>query len=169
MSDKSVIGGVVVLLLAVGGVLFAVSGGSTGNTNTKTEEPLDLASPVAVFAQCVKDSGAIFYGAFWCPHCDNQKKMFGPADELIPYVECSSPDKKFQLPVCREAKVESYPTWQFTDGSRMTGELSFETLSEKTGCALPGSASAAGGDMSAETSIPTDPSVDPSATQAIPL
>jgi hypothetical protein len=21
------------------------------------------------FAKCIKDSGAMFYGAFWCPHC----------------------------------------------------------------------------------------------------
>ncbi|HEY4504811.1 MAG TPA: hypothetical protein VJI73_03495, partial [Candidatus Paceibacterota bacterium] len=29
------------------------------------------------FANCLKDRGAIFYGAFWCPHCANQKKLFG--------------------------------------------------------------------------------------------
>ena len=21
------------------------------------------------FASCIKESGALFYGAFWCPHC----------------------------------------------------------------------------------------------------
>ena len=28
------------------------------------------------FALCLGDKGAVFYGAFWCPHCQNQKKMF---------------------------------------------------------------------------------------------
>lgn len=25
------------------------------------------------FASCLKDSGVTFYGAFWCPHCRDQK------------------------------------------------------------------------------------------------
>ncbi|MCX6753767.1 MAG: hypothetical protein NTV03_01795 [Candidatus Nomurabacteria bacterium] len=25
------------------------------------------------FAQCLKTGGAEFYGAFWCPHCQEQK------------------------------------------------------------------------------------------------
>jgi hypothetical protein len=29
-----------------------------------------------LFAQCLKDKDAKFYGAFWCPHCQNQKAMF---------------------------------------------------------------------------------------------
>ncbi len=26
------------------------------------------------FAQYLKDKGAVFYSAFWCPHCQDQKK-----------------------------------------------------------------------------------------------
>ena len=26
-----------------------------------------------VFARCLKEKQAVFYGAFWCPHCQNQK------------------------------------------------------------------------------------------------
>ena len=29
------------------------------------------------FAQCVSDSGARMWGAWWCPHCENQKELFG--------------------------------------------------------------------------------------------
>ena len=25
------------------------------------------------FANCLKEKGTIFYGAFWCSHCQNQK------------------------------------------------------------------------------------------------
>ena len=89
------------------------------------------------FAQCLKDEGAIFYGAFWCPHCQKQKTMFGKSQKLLPYIECSTPDGRSQLPVCTEKKVESYPTWEFMDGTRLTGEIPLETLAEKTSCALP--------------------------------
>ena len=42
------------------------------------------------FAQCLKDKGAVFYGAFWCPNCQEQKKLFDSSIKLLPYVECST-------------------------------------------------------------------------------
>lgn len=89
------------------------------------------------FATCIKDSGAKFYGAFWCPHCQKQKAMFGKSAKLLPYIECSAPDGKSQLTVCTTAGVEGYPTWEFKDGSRLSGEVALPTLAEKTQCQLP--------------------------------
>ncbi|MBI1866562.1 MAG: hypothetical protein HY005_03215 [Candidatus Staskawiczbacteria bacterium] len=89
------------------------------------------------FAKCIKEDGAVFYGAFWCPHCQNQKTMFGKSAKYLPYVECSTPNGQSQLPVCKDKDINSYPTWEFKDGSRLTGEASLTELSEKTGCRLP--------------------------------
>ena len=89
------------------------------------------------FAQCLKDKGAVFYGAFWCPHCQNTKRMFGGSAQLLPYVECSTPDGKGQLQACIDKKIEQYPTWEFADGSRLTGERTLQELAEKTDCVLP--------------------------------
>lgn len=89
------------------------------------------------FAQCLGEKGATFYGAFWCPHCQAQKTLFGRSAKKLPYVECSEPDGKGQLQVCTDKDVQSYPTWIFADGSRVSGEQSFAFLSEKTGCTLP--------------------------------
>jgi len=90
-----------------------------------------------VFAQCLKDQGAVFYGAFWCTHCQAQKKLFGSSVRLLSYVECSNAAGTAQLPVCAEKNIASYPTWEFADGSRLTGEIPLVTLAEKTSCALP--------------------------------
>jgi len=95
------------------------------------------ASNLEPFAQCLKDKGATFYGAFWCPHCQKQKAMFGSAVKLLPYVECSTPDGKAQLQACIDKKIDNYPTWEFADGSRLTGEVALTSLAEKTGCSLP--------------------------------
>jgi hypothetical protein len=122
-------GGVAVLLLG----LFVFLGTSGGFTKPA---PLEDAA-VTAFAQCLGEKGAIFYGAFWCPHCQAQKKLFAGSDKALPYVECSTPDGQGQTALCREKGVESYPTWIFADGSRVTGEQTFETLAAKTGCALP--------------------------------
>ena len=88
------------------------------------------------FAQCIADSGTTYYGAFWCSNCQNQNDMFGKSKKLLTYVECSTPDGQKQLPVCSEADIKAYPTWEFPDKSRLTGALPLETISEKTGCEL---------------------------------
>lgn len=88
------------------------------------------------FAQCIKDSGAEFYGAFWCPHCQDQKAAFGNAKKLLPYIECSNADRS-QTQICIDKKIEGYPTWIFKDGSRLSGFVPMATLAEKTQCVLP--------------------------------
>ncbi len=93
------------------------------------------------FATCLKDSGTKFYGAFWCVHCQKQKAMFGKSAGLLPYIECSTPNSKGTLQVCKDAKIEGYPTWILADGTRLPNEgtagVSLETLAEKTSCVLP--------------------------------
>lgn len=89
------------------------------------------------FAQCINDSGATYYGAFWCPNCKNQEAMFGRSAHLLPRVECSTPDGRGQLQVCQEAGITGYPTWEFANGDRVSGTQSLETLSTVTGCPLP--------------------------------
>ena len=90
------------------------------------------------FAQCIVDSGAKYYGAFWCPNCKNQEALFGRSAKLLPRTECSTPDGKSQLQVCTEAGITGYPTWTFADGTRVTGTQDLDALSEKTSCSLPG-------------------------------
>ncbi len=141
MDDKKIIAGVVVLLLIVGGALYITSGGSgmtTSNTASTTGETGIASGPNVPLAQCLKAKGVTFFGAFWCPHCRAQKALFGDAVPALPYVECSTPDGNGQTQICKDNKIESYPTWQFPDGSRVTGEQSFATLAEKSGCTVPG-------------------------------
>ncbi len=117
----------------IGSIVFIGIVVIVGITANKAQAPHKLDS----FAQCLATNGAQFYGTFWCPHCQNQKKMFGSAKKYLPYTECSTPDGQGQLPVCAEKKIEGYPTWIFADGSRLTGEIQLQTLSEKTACPLP--------------------------------
>jgi hypothetical protein len=100
------------------------------------------------FATCLTQKGMIFYGAFWCPHCQNIKREFGEsAMKSVTYVECSTPDGRGQTEACASKKIEGYPTFEFADGSRISGEVPFQKLAEKTGCTLP--------DSSATSATPT--------------
>ncbi len=89
------------------------------------------------FAQCLADKGAVFYGAWWCPHCQNTKRMFGKSARLLPYVECATADGQSQLQQCKDKEITNYPTWEFTSGERLTGERTLQELAERTACALP--------------------------------
>lgn len=114
----------IVIVLIIGGLvsLLVVEAKKPGKYDT--------------LAQCIADSGAKFYGAFWCPHCQATKAMFGKSAKLLPYVECSQPNGKGQLPICDEKGIKGYPTWIFPDGSELTGEQTIEALATKTNCPI---------------------------------
>ncbi|MBI5046761.1 hypothetical protein HZC07_03445 [Candidatus Micrarchaeota archaeon] len=88
------------------------------------------------FAKCLTQKGVKFYGTFWCPHCANQKALFGKSLKYVNYIECSTPDGKGQIQQCIDAEIKSYPTWIFPDGSRKSGELSLLELGTKSECKL---------------------------------
>jgi glutaredoxin len=89
------------------------------------------------FAQCLAKKGATMYGASWCPYCKAQLKAFGSAAQHLQYVECAEQGSEIQTADCTGANITSYPTWEFGDGSRLTGNVTLERLGKKTGCHLP--------------------------------
>jgi hypothetical protein len=93
--------------------------------------------PLDDFAKCVSDSGATFYGTYWCPQCDRQRELFGRSDRYLNYVECAYRDSDEKKRECQRADVTSYPTWEFGDGSRVKGFQSLRRLADRTGCELP--------------------------------
>lgn len=84
-------------------------------------------------AQCLTQKQVKMYGAFWCSHCQKQKEAFGAAWRYINYTECSNPDGS-QKEECQKAGIQSYPTWDFGNGSRESGEISFQDLAKKSNC-----------------------------------
>lgn len=85
-------------------------------------------------AACVADSGAIFYGAHWCPYCARQRAAFDGHDDRLNYVECSEPGQRKQTAECARAGIRSYPTWELADGTRLSGLQSLDQLADATGC-----------------------------------
>ena len=102
-------------------------------SNSSSPEP----GKYDAFAICLKEKGAVFYGTFWCKYCKAQKELFGSSVKLLPYAECSTADGREQLQICKDKNITGYPTWEFVDGSRLTGAIPLEQLAEKTSCVLP--------------------------------
>jgi len=52
----------------------------------------------------------------------------------VTYIECSLPNAAGQTAECSAAGIQGYPTWEFGDGSRISGTLTLERLSDITNC-----------------------------------
>jgi uncharacterized membrane protein len=103
-------------------------------------EPTGPEDPdIRALAEHLSDEGALFYGASWCPHCQEQKRMFGASVDRLPYVECSlSGPSGPQSMACRQAGIRSYPTWVI-NGRVVVGQvMSLAELADASG--FPGAA-----------------------------
>ncbi|MEI6296996.1 MAG: hypothetical protein WCO84_05110 [bacterium] len=118
----------IILIFGISGMLSLFSS-STKNTNNPAflegEQSLeklsersgcDLTSSTSTldeFAGCLASKNVVMYGAVWCSHCQNQKKLFGDSFRLVKYVEC--PDN---IKLCTDKGVTGYPTWEFSEDSK---------------------------------------------------
>jgi hypothetical protein len=90
------------------------------------------------FAKCVSSKGTRMYGAWWCPHCADQKESFGFAFQYVTYTECGVEGQTHSVnEQCKNEGIKNFPTWQFGDGHREEGVLPLPDLAAKTGCKLP--------------------------------
>ena len=120
-KGKLIVVGMIILILAIGAYSYSQS---------KKPGKLD------VFAKCLTANDAKMFGAYWCSACAQQKSLFGKSFKYVNYVECAVQGSDLQTGVCRENSIESYPTWEFADGSRQTGVITPGQLAVLSGCEL---------------------------------
>jgi hypothetical protein len=153
------------LIIIIIGSIILVAGMSVALAMTRDARSLSGSSEeLLALATCLSDKGATFYGAFWCPHCQEQKSDFGDAAEVAPYVECATLGGTGQTEACKEAGITSYPTWVFPNGERATGRLPLAQLAQATGCPAPTSVAPVAQavvPMGAPTPTPEQPTVAP--------
>jgi uncharacterized membrane protein len=73
----------------------------------------------------LKSIGATMYGSYWCPHCCEQKQLFGQtAMKQINYVECAADGPNSQAETCAAIVPEvekatgekfGFPTWKINE------------------------------------------------------
>jgi uncharacterized membrane protein len=73
--------------------------------------PVGSAGFEGALARHLREQGAVMYGAYWCPHCTEQKALFGDAAKDVPYVECAKDAVNGRPDLCEKAGVKSFPTW----------------------------------------------------------
>ena len=120
------------ILLAVflvsGGLIFmgSKSKKSADNNSTSSQEIGGVAGAstneeskdngyIERLAKFLNEKGMVMYGAYWCPHCNDQKKLFGDAVEFVDYVECDEKGPNANPDECIAKGIEGYPTWIYQD------------------------------------------------------
>ena len=108
-----------VVVIVIGIVILAV----TTSQKIAKEESISSAG-LEKITQGLNSAGVKFYGASWCPHCATQKSWFRKSAKDLPYIECATGGAGSpQTQVCVDAKIESYPTWEFANGTRISTEI----------------------------------------------
>ena len=85
-------------------------------------------------AKCLKDKGVIMYGAYWCPHCAQQKKNFGDDFQFVHYQECDPQGPNGNKVLCLQNGVTQYPTWKFPGQADLVGEQQVRDLAKLANC-----------------------------------
>ncbi len=116
------------------------AGGGSASVAGQAGPPITLASGPAeiALAQHLKDTGAVMYAAWWCPHCHDQKQAFGAeAVAILPAVECDPEGQKPQTALCRsKPEITGFPTWEI-NGEFYSGAQTLQRLAELSGYTGP--------------------------------
>ncbi|MGK7918965.1 MAG: vitamin K epoxide reductase family protein [Trichodesmium sp.] len=84
-------------------------------------------------AEHLTEVNAKMYGAYWCSHCQDQKKLFGKeAVSKLNYIECDPNGENAQPQLCTTAGIKAYPTWEI-NGKLEEGVVSLDNLAKLSG------------------------------------
>ena len=75
---------------------------------------LTKSNPATIaLAEHLTASGAVMYSAYWCPHCHEQKEMFGKeAAKTLKVVECAPTGQNNEAKLCQSKGIEGFPSWE---------------------------------------------------------
>ena len=130
----------VALVVAVVGLGWAAAVNQPKALSTKGA-PLAVSSistpSTVALAETLTASGAVMYSAYWCPHCHEQKELFGKqAAAKLRVVECAADGQNSEADLCQKKNIQGYPTWEIA-GQLDSGVKPLQTLATLIGFDQP--------------------------------
>ena len=127
--------------------LSVLLGGLIWSTNVDPSNAIDLPSPTEnvspiittssspqniKFAKFLREKNIVMYSAYWCPHCHDQKQLFGKeAVKELKVVECAKDGKDNNYKLCQTKGIEGFPSWEINgeiySGTRDLNDLAIMT------------------------------------------
>jgi uncharacterized membrane protein/glutaredoxin len=126
----------VALVVAVVGLGWAVAVNRPAVVSAKGA-PIPVTSisnpSTVALAEKLTASGAVMYSAYWCPHCHEQKELFGKeATARLKVIECAPDGQNSQAELCQQKKIEGYPSWEI-NGQLDSGVKPLQKLANLVG------------------------------------
>ncbi len=129
-------GVLVTLVVGLVGLGWAASVDRPAVLSTRGAAPPVLAASTPgtlALAEHLSASGAVMYSAYWCPHCHEQKELFGKeASARLKVIECAADGQNSQKALCDQKRIEGFPTWEI-NGQLDSGVKSLDTLAQLSG------------------------------------
>lgn len=128
----SIVAGIITITSVVGVYAPIQSANATAPgvapTITQTSGTAEIA-----LAQQLKKVNAKIYTSYTCPHCYEQKQLFGKeAFSLISNIECHPEGQNAKPELCKKAGITGVPAWEI-DGKFYSGVQSLEQLADIAG------------------------------------
>ncbi len=131
------------------GFIVAISillGGLIWSTNVDPSNAIDVANPTenvspivttssspqkVKFAKFLSENNIVMYSAYWCPHCHDQKQLFGKeAVKELKVVECAKDGKDNEYELCQTKGISGFPSWEI-NGEIISGTRDLNELATK--------------------------------------
>ncbi len=128
--------------------LSVLLGGLIWSTNVDPSNAIDVPNPTEnvspiittssspqniKFAKFLREKNIVMYSAYWCPHCHDQKQLFGKeAVKELKVVECAKDGKNNNYKLCQTKGIEGFPSWEI-NGEIYSGTRDLNDLAIMTG------------------------------------
>ena len=126
---------IVAFTVLIGGLIWSnqvdpARANEINTSNEKVSPPITTISTQEKinFAKYLSDNKFVMYSAYWCPHCNDQKQLFGKeaVNKLI-IIECAKDGKNNEYKLCQDKGIEGFPSWEINNeiysGTRSLREL----------------------------------------------
>lgn len=133
--------GIIVAMVTIVGTLGVYANGNapaTADSGTASGQAMPAITTVSgpaeiALAQHLTSIGAKMFGAYWCPHCHDQKQLFGrEAAAQITYIECDPNGQNSQAALCAARDIKGYPSWEI-NGQLVSGTKTLQELADLSG------------------------------------
>jgi uncharacterized membrane protein/glutaredoxin len=130
-------GVITALLVGITGIGWATAMDRPETAVTGPGMPIPVTSASAPASIALADhltaKGAVMYTAYWCPHCHEQKELFGKqATARLKVVECAPDGQNSQAELCTSKKIQGFPSWEI-NGKVDSGVKPLAKLAELSG------------------------------------
>ena len=116
-------GFIVAISVLLGGLIWSTNVDPSNATDISTS--MEKLSPTITttsstqkvkFAKYLKDKNIVMYSAYWCPHCHDQKQLFGKqAVKELNIVECAKDGKNNKYEICQAKGIDGFPSWEINE------------------------------------------------------